>query len=131
MGLLLGWVVVLLMAIGGWCLLAPELGMAPESSSAGLIGACLALVVMAVGLLVIQPWKPRHASDLPTAWLSTSVVRLLVVPVAAFLLYFAILPSAQPFVAGVVSAYVVFLAVEVLLLAVAMFRQLDSGSPHS
>ena len=124
-GLAIGWFFVTGMAILGWVLVAPDLGASPRQSSSGLLGSVVSLLVMGIGLMVIRPWIPRHASELPTAWLATSVVRLLVVPVAAFLLYFAILPPAQPFVAGVVSAYVVFLAVEVLLLAVAMFRQFE------
>ena len=129
-GLFVGWTAVLALALGGWCLLAPWLGLGPRESTSGLIGSCLVLLVMGAGLFTIKPWIPRHASDLPTTWLTTSVVRLLVVPATAFLLYFAILPAAQPFVAGVVSAYVVFLAVEVLLLVVAMFSQLQAGNPR-
>lgn len=124
-GLAISWFFITGMAILGWILVAPDLGASPWQSLSGLLGSVVSLLVMGIGLMVIRPWIPRHASELPTAWLATSVVRLLVVPVAAFLLYFAILPSAQQFVAGVVSAYVVFLAVEVLLLVVAMFRQFE------
>lgn len=123
--LLVGWFLVAAAVVLGWMVVGPELGAAQAYSASGLLGSAVSLLVMGVGLGVIRPWVPKHASDLPTTWLATSVVRLLVVPTTAFLLYFAILPSTQPFVIGVVSAYVVLLAVEVLLIVLAMQRQFE------
>ena len=125
-GLAIGWFFVTGMAILGWVLVAPDLGASPRQSSSGLLGSVVSLLVMGIGLMVIRPWIPRHASELPTAWLATSVVRLLVVPVQPRFCYIS------PFcrrhshsLIGVVSAYVVLLAVEVLLIVLAMQRQFE------
>jgi len=124
LALLVGWGAVSAMAIT-FCALA----LSPPERGSGLLGSGLAIGVMGGGLLLLKPWLPRHASDLPTAWLSGAVVRVLVLPAAAFLLYFAIRPMAMPFVLGVVTVYLALLFVEVVLLALALHRQRERYSP--
>lgn len=122
--LFLGWGAVSAIAVTFWLVAIGR----PEQES-GLLGTGLAIAVMGAGLLVLKPWLPRHASDLPTAWLSGAVVRVLVLPAAAFLLYFAIRPMAMPFVLGIVAVYLALLCVEVGLLALALQSQRERSAP--
>jgi hypothetical protein len=123
-GLWIGWGAVSALAITFWLVATVH----PEQGS-GLLGSGLAIAVMGGGLFILKPWLPRHASDLPTAWLSGAVVRVLVLPAAAFLLYFAIRPMAMPFVLGIVTVYLALLCVEVGLLALALHRQRERSAP--
>jgi hypothetical protein len=102
----------------------------PEAKGSGLLGSSLSIAIMGGGLVALKPWMNRHASDLPTAWLAASVLRVLAVPAAAFLLYFAIRPLVMPFVLGVVTVYLALLFVEVLFITLALFRQSEGCVPQ-
>ena len=120
-GLALGWVIVAVVCATIWPLVGPGLqsafGWDDNPVAGGALGSGAALFAGAAALLVIQPWKPRLAGDLPTVWLAFIVVRLFATPALALMLYFAARPPTGPFALGVALAYLGLLLLETLLAA--------------
>ena len=84
---------------------------------AGLLGACAAVVVGGGGLLILKPWNPRVAGDLALLWLGSTVVRVLLTPLLALVLYFAAHPPIYPFALGAGTAYLAVLISETALVS--------------
>ena len=123
--LLMGWMLGSLAVLGGGAALGSALGASGSQLSAGLLGASIAVGVMGFGLLVAGPGKERSATDMPIAWLASTVIRFLAAPGIGFVLYFALRPDLKPYVLGLALAYLVLLVIEVLIAVSDLRRQLD------
>ena len=120
------WAVLIVLAFLGWLVVGPALGLAPTATRAGLMGALVALLVGAVSILLIAPWRARPSGDLPTLWLLITVGRLFATPACALLLYFAARPPAGTYVLGIGSAYIALLFLETTVIVHDMRRQLET-----
>ena len=131
--LLLGWILTsILMFLGCWLFTPWLLGLlsaseadAGSDSGSAVLGAVISSVMTGLGLLVVTPWRPRPATEMPLVWLASTVIRFLATPAVAFLLYFAIHPPTRPFVLGLALCYLALLFVEVLITVFELRRQLD------
>jgi hypothetical protein len=74
--------------------------------------------------MLITPWRDHPASELPTLWLLVTVVRLLVTPMVAVLLYFAAHPPTDFYVVGLASSFLCVLFFETPLIALDIRRQI-------
>lgn len=102
---------------GSWAGIVKMLGYSNETAVAGLAGAGVVAVVTLASVLVMTPWKRRPMDLWMTFWLAGTVVRLLVTPIAAFLLYSAALLPAEPLALAVATAYLVTVLTETAVLA--------------
>jgi hypothetical protein len=85
-----------------------------------MVGPAAATVValaMVGGLLAVVPWRPRPIGLWPTLWLASTVLRMLLTPILAYLLYSATPFGAAALAINVVAAYLLALAGEVIVLA--------------
>ena len=108
-GLLVGWLVGSIAILGGGAVLSSALGASGPEISAGLIGASISVGVMGLGLLAAVVGGERPATEMPTVWLASTVIRFLAAPGLGFLLYFALRPATKPYVLGLALAYLVLL----------------------
>ena len=87
-----------------------------EAVLAGPFGAATVLVVALVGVMVMTPWRPRAMLDWWTMWLAATVLRLLLTPVAGYLLYSATSLALEPLCLAIAASYFVTLLAEVTVL---------------
>ena len=87
----------------------------------------LVLVIYIATTMMITPWKPRRMGDWMTFWLAATVVRLLVTPVAAWVLYSAALLEVRPFGLAVALCYVLCLFLETGTIAWFLNRRLTGN----
>lgn len=100
-------------------------------AGAAAMGAATAGAVALLGTAILRPAESRAASDWMTLWLAATVVRLLLTPLAALLLYSALSPPRVEFLLSVAGSYLACLAVETAILARSAGRAYDSSSsPH-
>ncbi len=110
------------LSAGGW-LAAPRLGpWAPGVAVAGVAGAVLGGGLAFVVLLVVRPWKMRPLSTWMNFWIGGTVLRLLLVPAATYLLYSATSLSATPLALSVTLTYLLTLFAEAAVLALYVRR---------
>lgn len=95
-----------LAAAGSWAAAVAATGRA-DLIAAGAAGAGLVAVVSASSVLAIRPWKPRPMGDWTGPWLGGIVLRLLVTPALAWLVYSATPLSPVPLMLSVALAYMV------------------------
>lgn len=88
-----------------------------ETAAAGAAGAGLVAVLAAACLLCLQPWKVRPISEWMNWWMGGTLLRLIAVPAATYLLYSATSFSALALILGVGLTYVVTLLAEAAVLA--------------
>ena len=117
--------VIVLLIAACWLLLAWSGSQPWPVAGAGLLGALASVVVGGAGLLIVKPWNPRRAGDLALLWLGSTVVRVLVTPLLALVLYFAAYPPIYPFVLGAGTAYLAILLSETALVTLHMRAQFD------
>lgn len=108
-----------ILCAAAWTLIAT---LVPQNSNyllSSILGAAAVGIVAALGVLVMTPWKHREIADWMTLWLAATVFRLLVTPLAVYLLYSAASPAlaTTPLVLSVASTYFVTLLVEAAILA--------------
>jgi len=108
------WSVLVFIGLLGW-----------DAALAGMLGALASFVVGGAGLLLMKPWKPRSTGDLALLWLGSTVVRVLLTPLLALVLYFAAHPPIYPFVLGAGTAYLALLVLETALVAGHLRNQFD------
>ncbi len=102
-----------------------------ESMQAGLptalagVGTVLAIYLATTAMLT--PWKPRRMGDWMTFWLGVTVLRLMVTPVAAWVLYSAALRDVRTLGLAVALSYVLCLFLETGTLAWFLNRRLVSN----
>lgn len=92
----------------------------------GPASAAVAAVAMVGGLLAVAPWKARPIGLWPTFWLASTVLRMLLTPILAYLLYSATPFGAAAVAINVVAAYLLALAGEVVVLAGFLKRALPA-----
>lgn len=105
------------LAAAGISIVLGKLGL--HDGPAGLSLAAAGIVAAATlgGLIVMVPWRARPIGLWPSFWLGSTVFRLLVTPVLAYLLYSATQLSAAALALHVVCTYVLALVGEVVVLA--------------
>ena len=123
--LLVGWMLGSIAVLGGWAVFGSLFGASGPEISAGLLGASISVAVMGLGLFVAGVGRERPASEMPTVWLASTVLRFLAAPGVGFVLYFALRPASKPYVLGLALAYLVLLVIEVLIAVSDLKRQLD------
>lgn len=89
----------------------------------GQLGSVVVAVVAALAIVAMTPWRPRPMIDWMTWWLAGTVVRLLVTPAGAFLLYSAARLEAEPLTLSVAMTYLVTVLTETAVLARHVGRQ--------
>ena len=106
-------------------LAAPRLGpWDAEVAVAGVAGAVLVGALAIVVLLAVWPWKMRPMSTWMNLWLGGTVLRLLLIPAATYLLYSATSLSATALALSVGLTYVLTLFAEAAVLALYVRRAL-------
>lgn len=86
-------------------------------ASAGLLGAGVVIIAMIAGLLVLTPWKARPIAIWGPLWLGGILVRLVLTPLLAWVLYSATSIQPEAFGACVGITYITALLTEVSVLA--------------
>jgi hypothetical protein len=112
---------------GGWAAVVAATGGEPGLARSGLLGGGIVAVCSTAGLLAIGPWKQRPVPLWISLWLGQTVVRLLLTPLVAWLLYSAAPATApMPLAVAVGLTYLVAVVSEATVLAGYLKR---SGSP--
>ena len=88
-----------------------------EAGTAGVAGAAIVAVVSVAASLLMRPWRPRLLSWWVSWWLGGILIRLLITPAAAYLLYFATSLSGTPLMLSVATTYVIVQCGEAAVLA--------------
>jgi hypothetical protein len=88
----------------------------PGHAIAGLVAAGIVALIATMVLLALGPWKVRPLGTWMTLWLAGAVGRLILTPLAAFLVYSAAPLSATALFLGVGITYVSALLAEVSVL---------------
>ncbi len=110
------------LSCGAW-LAAPRLGPWDAGVAvAGVAGALLVGGLTIVALLVVRPWKVRPISTWMNLWIGGTVLRLLLIPAATYLLYSATSLSATALALSVGLTYVLTLFAEAAVLALYVRR---------
>ena len=97
-------------------------GFGAAAGTAGLAGAAVVTVVSVAASLMMRPWRPRLLSWWVSWWLGGILVRLLVTPAAAYLLYSATSLSGTPLLLSVATTYVIVQCGEAAVLALHLKR---------
>lgn len=100
---------------------------------AAVIGAGLVVVIATLATLVMTPWVRRPMSAWMTMWLAGTVMRLLLTPLAAVLLYSATTPDRTTFGLSIGLSYLLALLIEAGVLARFVHQKLSAAdsSPRS
>ncbi|MGI9013524.1 MAG: hypothetical protein ACR2GY_04660 [Phycisphaerales bacterium] len=100
---------------GGWWLI---IGNDEPARLSGLAGAGLVGGIGVISVLIMTPWRERPAGWWMTAWLGGSVFRMLITPLAAWLLYSALSQrSIRDFVFAIALTHLLTLVFEAILIA--------------
>lgn len=88
-----------------WWIGATALNRSSDEQRAGMVGIALVGVVAIVCTLLMSPSKPRKAGDWINVWLGGTVARLLLTPLAGFLLHSLVPMDARAFTLAIGTAY--------------------------
>ncbi len=125
---LLGAVVGTSMGVGAvWAAIAWGIGRSGMEILAGPAGAAVVAVAGGAGLMAIMPWRKRLLSLWISIWLGQTLVRMILAPSLAYLLYSAASFPGPSLWLAVGSTYVIAVFVEAGILA----RFLKTLSPNS
>jgi hypothetical protein len=91
----------------GWAVVTSIVEPGRQVLVAGGAGAAVVAAVSALAMLVIRPWRTRAVADWINWWLGSMVLRILLTPVVAYLLYSATALSLTPLMLSVAATYVV------------------------
>jgi hypothetical protein len=119
-GRLVAWMAFTAMVVAGlWSAAVTIRSLGPQVFATGMLGIAVVTVIAIAGVLVMTPWKPRPVVDWMTMWLAGTVFRMLVTPIAAFLLYSALSHAlaVKPLVLSVAATYLCTLLVEAAVVA--------------
>ena len=83
---------------------------------AGVFGGAVVMACTTLGLLAISPWTPRPVPMWVSMWLGQTVVRLLVTPVVAYLVYSAASVPLMAFASAVGACYLAAVLIEAKVL---------------
>lgn len=106
----------------GWLAVVRVAGYGGDVAAAGAAGSALVVGVSAASLLAILPWRVRPVSSWVNAWLAAIVLRLVLTPAMAYLLYSAAPLSGTPLLLSVATAYVIVQICEAAVLALYVKR---------
>jgi hypothetical protein len=135
--LFVGVVVATLIMAGGWSLGVALGGWGDDALMSGLLGAGAVGAVALVGVLILTPWKARPIPEWMTMWLAATVFRLLVTPVAVYVLYSAASNGdsatgptvpVKPLVLSVAATYFMALLTEAAIIASHVKRSLPPAT---
>jgi hypothetical protein len=104
-------------AILGWAVVTSIVAPGRAVLVAGAAGMAVVAAVSVLGVLVICPWRTRPVSAWINWWLGAMVLRLLLTPAAAYLLYSATALSLTPLMLSVAVTYVVVQVSEAAVVA--------------
>jgi hypothetical protein len=91
----------------GWAVVTSIVAPGREILGAGGAGAVTVAAVSVLAVLVICPWRIRPVSAWINWWLGAMVLRILLTPVVAYLLYSATALGLTPLMLSVAATYVV------------------------
>jgi hypothetical protein len=94
-------------AILAWAAVAAVVAPGRAVLAAGAAGAAVVAAVSVLAVLVIRPWRVRPVGAWINWWLGALVLRLLLTPAVAYLLYSATALSLTPLMLSVAATYVV------------------------
>ena len=116
------------LSCAGWwagCrLLAPTVAMGPDTIRIGCYGIILTWVVAALSMLALTPWTARPISTLAALWMGSTIIRLLVTPAGAYLLYLSTPSAPKALALAVGLGYFVQLMTEAGSIAAGMAKAL-------
>jgi hypothetical protein len=95
---------------------------------AAVLGALCSGAVALLGGVILRAAGARPAIDWLTLWLAATVVRMLLTPVVAVLLYSALPLPPKAFFLAVAGSYLACLAAETVVLARSAGRALDAAA---
>jgi hypothetical protein len=104
-------------AFGIWAAAASQVVPGRDALVAGGAGTAVVAAVSVLAVLVIRPWRIRPVTSWMSWWLGAMVLRILLTPVAGFLLYSATALSLTPLMLAVATAYVVVQVSEAAVVA--------------
>lgn len=125
--LLAGAVSAGLCCAGWWAgcrLLSQTVEMGPDTVRIGCYGIILTWVVAALSILALTPWTARPISTLAALWMGSTVIRLLVTPAGAYLLYLSTPSAPKALALAVGLGYVIQLFAEASAIAAGMAKAL-------
>jgi hypothetical protein len=93
--------------MAAWAVVAWVVAPRREVLVAGGAGAGVVVAVSVLAVLVIRPWQVRPVSAWINWWLGAMVLRILLTPAVAYLLYSATALSLTPLMLSVAATYVV------------------------
>ncbi|MCZ6836727.1 MAG: hypothetical protein O7G85_13200 [Planctomycetota bacterium] len=99
-----------------WMLVVSIASLSRQTMLAGPVGAGLVAFTTLLGILVMSPWQTREISLWWTMWLASMVLRLLLTPALAFLLYSATSFSPEAMCLAVAASYFLTLGAEVVVI---------------
>lgn len=94
-------------AILGWAAVTSIVAPGREVLVAGGAGAGVVAAVSVLAVLVIRPWRTRPVSAWMNWWMGAMVLRILLTPAVAYLLYSATALGLTPLMLSVAVTYVV------------------------
>ncbi|MHC4127352.1 MAG: hypothetical protein ACYTE6_01485 [Planctomycetota bacterium] len=93
--------------MAAWAVVARLVAPRREVLVAGAAGVAVVVTVSVLAVLVIRPWRIRPVGDWINWWLGAMVLRILLTPTVAYLLYSATALSLTPLMLSVAATYVV------------------------
>jgi hypothetical protein len=125
---LIGGAVAAGLSCAGWwagCrMLSGTVEMGPDTVRIGCYGILLTWAVAALSTLVLTPWTARPISTLAALWMGSTLVRLLVTPAGAYLLYLSSPSAPKALALAVGLGYFVQLMTEASSIAAGMAKAL-------
>ncbi|MBU3728713.1 MAG: hypothetical protein FGM37_05620 [Phycisphaerales bacterium] len=125
--LIAGVVAAGLSCAGWWAgcrLLAPTVELSPDTVRIGCSGIILTWVVAALSMLALTPWTARPFSTLAALWMGSTIIRLLVTPAGAYLLYLSSPSAPKALALAVGLGYFVQLMTEASSIAAGLAKAL-------
>ena len=108
---------VVAICVLGWLAIATLGGLSGPVEKSGIAGAAVVGAVAMLSLVILAPWKSRPFSAWMTMWLAATVARLIITPLATFLLYSVTAFDATALTISVAASYLLVLLAEVIVLA--------------
>ena len=116
------------LSCAGWwagCrLLSGTVEMGPDTVRIGCYSIILTWAVTAVSMLALTPWTARPISTLAALWMGATLIRLLVTPAGAYLLYLSSPSAPKALALAVGLGYLVQLMTEASSIAAGMAKAL-------
>ncbi len=99
-----------------WIGIAWQMGWDNQVIIAGPVGGAAVALTGILGVLIMTPWRPRDMGMWMTMWMAATVLRLLLTPALAYLLYSATSLSGTALGLAIVFSYFLALLAEWVVL---------------